>query len=133
MIQHYGESFYPGLLFTEESARKVKRRDPNRIRPKENCFMFRFFDREEGEMGGKKVSSEAFNYSPKYFVAGKVFSLADVKDGKLGGDVKILITNMEVNHHSHVIKTQIGNIQEIEKKDFVVLRGKVVPASKLMK
>ena len=84
-------------------------------------------------MGGKKVSSEAFNYSPKYFVAGKVFSLADVKDGKLGGDVKILITNMEVNHHSHVIKTQIGNIQEIEKKDFVVLRGKVVPASKLMK
>lgn len=118
--QIYVEYYYPGILMSETSQRKVKSRDLSEALRKlpENAFAFRFMERVESKVDGETVRGDFKNYSGMYYPDGTKLSLAEVK--KQYKKEKILISNMEINKYDHVVRCRTGNWQPLNKGDQII-------------
>jgi hypothetical protein len=120
MIQQYIEFIYPGLLFSETSEQPVDRREvPERL--PENCFGFRFKERQEQTSAqGEKLLGKFTNLSHWYYKKGEVYTLAQVKDQHRHR--LTLIENMVNNKISRVLLTKFGQWIPLADADVVLDR-----------
>jgi hypothetical protein len=117
------EILYPGSFMPEESVHKVKERDPERIAksyPKAFCFEFYDVVQNRITVDGEEqtVSGKRKNKSGRYYPGATVFTTEDLK--KLPEDFSILISNMECNGWTRVVRTRRGNFQPLEKGDHIL-------------
>jgi hypothetical protein len=121
----YVELLYHSILFSENEVVEVDSRDSEAIANKyKNAFGFHFFDqaRTDVELDGKTqpVFGERRTVSPWYYPGGKVYTLNDVKSLKPKKDYEILISNMEGNGYSKVVKTRHGGFVPFQEEDVVI-------------
>ena len=107
----------PGSFVAEQTVREVNNRSLPTDIPR-NCFGFYFYDSYEatGPMG-ETIRGEKQNVSGMFYF-GEVFTLEQVK--ACVPDAKILISNMECNGWSRVVRTRLGNWQQLETNDQVI-------------
>jgi hypothetical protein len=111
--QTYITYFYPGSFFAEESTSKVANRDIPKDIPK-SAFAFSFHDREEIQSGGETLKGEKKNHSKRFYINGKVFTLAELKAAYPSNTS--LIRNIE-NAGGDAILCRSGNWQVFDKGD----------------
>jgi hypothetical protein len=119
MVQQYIEFGYPGLLFSEHSEQPVDRREiPERL--PENCFGFRFKEREEQTSAqGEKRLGKFRAFSPWHY-KGEVYTLEEMKDRHRHRER--VIGNMELNGYRRVILTKFGQWIPLRDGDVVLDR-----------
>ena len=119
----YVEFLYPGTLFSESSLEKRNTYSPDNIKIPKSAFGFRFCERVESTVDGEVVCGTMKYEEGIYYAPGAtIYSLKDVKAGKIGGDVSILISDMECNGYATVVKTNRGNIQPFGTNDSLITK-----------
>jgi hypothetical protein len=121
VIKRYVEFFYRGIIIDETTTHEVGHSDPNQITVPRGAFAFRFFNIVEMPAVGRKgvtLRSDGIDFSKKYYVGGRVMTLADV-EREMPSDTG-LIRNMRNNGFERVIRTSQGNFQPFD-KDCVLL------------
>ena len=122
-LSTFVEVLYPGSFYPEESVHKVKARNPNAIAekyPKAFCFQFYDVVQKRIVVDGEEqlVSGKRKNKSGRYYPDAALFTVAGLK--RLPGDYSILISNMEGNGWSRVVRTRCGNFQPFEEGDHIL-------------
>ena len=119
MKVNYVEYLCVGSFFSESVIKKIDSKDINLARASmpNGGFGFRFFEKEEQMIDGEQLTGKPKNYS-KWFYIGEKLSLNDVKYKY--PDKTILISNMEMNGWSHVVKTKFGQFMQMETGDVVL-------------
>lgn len=122
MLKHYVRYLYPGVFMPEEKVEEVKKRDIKIKNPPKlsslDCFAYYFFDRMEIEFGKEILKGNECNQSKRYYVGGKLYTLAKLKKEKPG--LTTLVNNMECNHWKKVILCRTGNWQPFMKGDILI-------------
>jgi hypothetical protein len=111
----YVEFYYPGIMVDEASVKVVNHRDSKKVNVPSGSFGFRFFDVKSTEEGDVKMESDRLNLSPMYYYGGRIMTLDDVRR-EMPND-RILISNMESNGWSRVIKCRTGNFKPFDGGD----------------
>ena len=119
-VEHWVEYRFPGTLFSETSTKQLNGPDlaseAHKNFPR-NAFGFQLFDvrvrKGKLEDGEKITQRDRINKDTMYFPGGKVYSVNDIK--ALSGDHRVLISNMEGNGWTHVVKTCQGNWQPFDR------------------
>lgn len=83
----------------------------------DNVYGFRFFDREETVVDGKKVHGKMENLSPWTYV-GKSFTMEEI--AKQFPEEKILLQNMEINHWNRAVLSKFNNWVPLSEEDIVI-------------
>ena len=131
----YIEFILPGLVLSDIDAIEVTPDRLAALQVPSKAFAFRYYYILETESpGGAALKSDRLGVSGRYYIGGRVMSLADVK--REMPDERILIDNMEGNGWGYVIKTRLGNFQPFFPQDQVcgahniigLLTGKTVEA-----
>lgn len=117
-INHYVEFFFPGVMCSGTEVRKIKERLPQSVKNiPQQAYSFRFFDRIEDEVAGRKLASDAENYSGIYFLGGEIKTVEQV----LKEDPKsVLAMNMVGNGMDKVVKTKFGQHIKFNKGDCII-------------
>lgn len=118
MLRQYIEFFYPGSFVSESTVKEVKDREAPVTLPK-GAYGYRYFSREEVKKGKEILSGSAKDHSPMTYY-GEAFTLAQVKALTPAKDYSILVSNMECNKWSKVVRTVRGNFQPLNKGDKVL-------------
>lgn len=116
MTKHFIEFYYPGSFFPETSVLEIKSRKDKLDIPKQ-CYGYMFFDIEEIETKGEKLTGNRKNQSGMTFI-GQKYTVEEIK--KEFPDNRILISNIENNGYLFAVKTRCGNWQPVGKKDKVL-------------
>lgn len=117
MLKHFVEFSFHGAFLSEYQVKEVTERNPELVTVPEGAFAYRFFDRTETSIDGEVLVGERKNISPLTYI-GKEYTLEEVKDQF--PECHILISNMEVNGWSRVVKTRCGNWQPLLEGDIVI-------------
>ena len=123
--EHWVEYYFPGLLFSESSTKRLKYRDVDEAVEHfpESAFAFELYDVEvrKGtlEDGASIEDRRTTNKSCRYYPDATTYTVEQVK--QLPGDYKILISNMECNKHKRVVRTKAGNWQPFEQGDQILI------------
>ena len=120
MLKHYVEYLYPGIIVSETSVSEIPERDVSKVNISDRCFGFRFFDRTVTVVDGELLTGDRKNVSGWHY-QGEKMTLEQVKATN-GNDGKydILISNMECNGWSTVVKTKFGQFMPLESDDTVI-------------
>ena len=114
----------PGSFMSEESTRKVEKRNPEEDikEAPEYAFAFFYFDivKTSVKVGDEQVdtSSGRRNISNRYYIDAEVLDLKAVE--ALEGDTEILIRNMKGNGYDQVVRCRTGNFQPLDEKDVLL-------------
>lgn len=112
------EYLLPGTFFNEEDVAELPERSVEAAlaAAPRGAFAFVLYDSPiaefEFDAGLFKVIPIAQNKSPKHYIGGTIYTLAEVD--AMGPDMDILASNMRGNGWAHVIKTPFGNHQPFE-------------------
>jgi hypothetical protein len=88
--------------------------------PEAYSFYFYKVDTDLPEVGEHfRVESVPFDKSPTHYVDGVVYTKADVE--KMGDEMRILLSNMEGNGWSHVIKCNTGGWQPFDPREDILV------------
>lgn len=117
MLKHYVEFFYPGSFFPETRVREIQDRTSPATNVPEGAYGWRVFSQETITMGGETLTGKPKDYGPMVYF-GEIMTLEDVR--ALGGDYRILISNMEINGWDRVVRTVRGNFQPLNDGDVVL-------------
>ena len=122
MLKHYIEFLYPGILFTETSAREVQIRDPSTIQAPKECYGYRFFDRQEITLENEKHKPETLNGEPKNYSGtyyfGKTMTLEEIK--REIPNARHLINNMKHSEWNKFVKTRGGTFHPFTIDDVIL-------------
>lgn len=131
----YAEYLMPGSFFPEETTKELEQRSVEEAITKapESAFCFVLYDRDyvpldesQAKVVGKvEVAGPVKNESGRYYLGGKVYTVAQLK--KAYPDKDILISNIEGNGYTHAIQTHLGNWQHFEPDKDELVREGVVP------
>ncbi len=114
--------FYPGSLFPETEAQRVRSRDPKKTIVPKTAFGFQFFDvierKATREDGQELTDREVVDKSGMYYPGGEAFTAAQVK--RLAGNNRILLSNMSANGWKKVVQTRCGNFQPLNTDDVIL-------------
>lgn len=128
MLKHYVEFMYPGLIFTETSAREIP--DREHIGPiDERAFAYRFFDRTEEERDGETLRGKRQIDSVNHFLGGDVFTAEEAE--RQFPDKAILLANIRANGIKRVIRTRFGQVTEFGDNDVVVRASEAAKIAKV--
>ena len=116
MTKHYIEYFFPGIIISETRAEEIKSRNV-KIKPPKGAYAYRFFDREEVENYGEKLTGNPKNQSGTFYLGGTVKSCEDIQREMPGS---ILASNMKCNKIAHVVVTVLGQAMKLHEGDEVV-------------
>lgn len=116
MLKTYVEFFYPGSFVSEMSEREVLGRSLPVTLP-ERAFAYRFFSRNEVVQVDEVLRGEKKDYGPTTYY-GEEMTLEQVK--ALPGSHHILVSNMECNGWSRVVRTIYGQFMPLNDGDVVV-------------
>jgi hypothetical protein len=116
MLYHYVQFFYPGVIITEVSSKRVANRT-DKIEVPKNSFGYRFYDVEIQECNGEKLRGKDKNESHCYYV-GRAMTLADVK--REMPNETILIDNMERNDFKRIVRTKYGQSIPMDDNDVII-------------
>jgi len=131
----YIEFFLPGLVLSDTDAIEVTPKTLANLPVPKNAFAFCYYHILETEApDGTVLKSDRLGVSGRYYIGGRVLTLADVKQ-EMPGE-RILIDNMEGNGWDRVIQTPLGNFQPFLSQDMIcgmngitgLLAGKVAEA-----
>lgn len=120
MLKHYVEYLYPGIFVSETSVSEISERDVSKVEISDNCFGFRFFDRTVTVVDGEPLFGDRKNVSGWHY-QGEKMTIEQVK-ATFGNDSKynILISNMENNGYTAVVKTKFGQFMPLNGEDKVI-------------
>ncbi len=120
MLKHYVEYLYPGIIVSETSVSEIAERDVSKVEISDHCFGFRFFDRTVTVVDGENLTGDRKNISGWYY-QGEKMTIEQVK-ATFGSDSKydILISNMENNGYTSVVKTKFGQFMPLNDEDKVI-------------
>ena len=114
----YIEFAFPGILFSDTSAKKIaKRLPPEKVKMPKGAFGFRFFSRLEITRDKEVLQGKNKDYSPWHYF-GRKMTLADVIREKPGEN--ILISNMKCNDMKAIVFTQYGQAIPLRDGDIIV-------------
>lgn len=123
-IIHYAEILYPGILFPEESIRKITKRD--RLNPikysktlDKRVFAFSFMHRTEIKDGKDTLYGKWEGQTP-YWYFGKLYTAQEIKSSFRGSEYKILRANIEINDYTSLVRCRTGNWRPIGVGDTVI-------------
>lgn len=110
----FAQFSFPGTFFNESTVEEVDTFNARAIDWPKNAFAVWFFSRtdvvdEDGnEFAGKPVQEPMMFYHPDC----EVYNLAQVREGVESGEfTDILLSNMECNGWSHIVKVPGGGCQ----------------------
>ena len=113
MLVHYVSFLYAGILFSEESSKRIKsRKDKFDIPPE--AFAYFFWDRTEYLKGKEILKGKRRNISGRYYPNGILWNKKQIKESE--GEHSILYRNMVNNRYNYVVRTRCGNWQPFNKK-----------------
>ena len=105
MLKHFVERLYPGIICSETTVCEIPERDVKAVQLAGDCFGFRFFDKTVTVVDGETLTGSRKNVSGWYY-QGEKMTIDQVK-ATFGHDA-ILISNMENNGYTEVVKTRFG-------------------------
>lgn len=114
----YIEFYYRGAIFAETSVKEVASRDTKGVDVPEGSYGFRYFDMMSTEEGGVKMTSGRLNISPIHYYGGRIMTLDEVR--REMSDAHILISNIENNGYTRVIRCRTGNFVPFEDGDIYI-------------
>ncbi len=117
-MKTYVEFFYPGSFVSEPSVQEVGNREAAITLP-ERAYAYRFFSRSEVEQYGEMLRGQPKYYSPTTFY-GEAMTLEEVKALTPSSDYRILVSNMECNGWSRVVRTKFGQFLPLNSEDVVL-------------
>lgn len=126
---HYAEFFYPGAIVEEHSAVIVPYRDVKAALGKAGSysFGFRFFDRlvdiveGEGDNGeAVELRSKELAYTGMHYIDGELFNGQAIQAMNHDGSLDILLSNMDANGWTNMVRTRHGGWQPFEAEDKIV-------------
>lgn len=115
MIKTYIEYSFPGSFFSEHSVKEVANRNIPKSVP-DGCFGFCFFDVEEVDVNGERLTGKRKNKSGMHYYGEK---LNANQVAKLP-DTAILLRNMKNNNWDFVVRTIRGNFQPLHADDVII-------------
>jgi hypothetical protein len=117
-VVHYVEFWYPGIIVAENSVREVDSRLPQDLKkiPVE-AYAFRFFDKIEDDVSGRKLASAPENYSGYYFLGGEKKTVDQIL---IEEPDSILAENMKKNKIGAIVKTKFGQHMIFGKNDCII-------------
>lgn len=113
----YVRFLYRGIFVSETDDVAINHKDPMQVVCPKNAYGFRFFEKAECIIDGEKLTGEAKNFSPTYYVAGDVLTLEYIKQNM--PNEKILISNMECNKWDKVINV-FGSFFPFKDNDILI-------------
>ena len=117
-VQTYVEILYPGVMVSETEVKKVLSRDPSKVKVPNEAYGFRFYDRTEiTTADGELLAGKPKNYSGAFYF-GKEMTTDDVK--REVPNHSILLSNMKSIGWKKVVKTRLGNFQQLTLEDTVL-------------
>lgn len=117
MIELYAEFFFPGLIVSESSTRKIASREDIGPWP-DYAYSMRTFAVTVADVDGERVTGKARDYSPTTW-RGRAMTLDDVK--REMPNERILIENMQGNGWNRICRTATGRCFPMDKDDVAVL------------
>lgn len=120
MLKHYVEYLYPGIIVSETSVSEIPERDVKKVELPDGSFGFRFFDRTVTVVDGETLTGDRKNVSGWHY-QGEKMTIEQVK-ATFGNDGKhrILISNMENNGYTAVVKTRFGQFLPLNDNDTII-------------
>lgn len=119
MKKTYVEIWYPSPLASKTEVRLVDDRDSTKFQAPENCFGYRFFDREVIFPGDEPVLGKPQNYSGMFYF-GKIVSIEDIKEEFPNSDN--LVKLLQAFGWNKIIKTRCGHFREFNNIDSIVAK-----------
>ena len=122
-IEHYVEWLCPGAFFPEEFSEKLESivDDLSLLEVPRDVYAFSFYDVKTvnayDEEGQPHEISSTINKSCRYII-GETFTVEQIK--ALGGDFRILASNVEQYETKSGVKTHLGNWQPLLEDDVVL-------------
>lgn len=98
-----------GVFVDEDSNRSVASRDIGALLIPDTAYALEFYDRRVHDDHGVVLSSEPFNWSPRFFIGGRIMTAQEVE--REIPDHDILLDNMRINGWDRVIQTRCGHFQ----------------------